>query len=748
MSLRFPRPLAALPLAAALLAGAVGLAQAQVSTPAPTPKVTNPYSPRYGHEYRHGALPTVEALNQMNSWTQSKTKRAATTSNTLFYNGGNDGIGVTSGPPKVYLVLFGAQWGNASYDAAGNLVLSQDPVGAVPYLQRMFKGIGTGNETWSGTMTQYCDGPLVGFHATSCGPGTQHVGYASGGAFAGIFYDNAVLSPQRATGAQLADEALKAAQYFGNTSPTSNRYAQYVVLSPPGAQPDGFALDSDFCGWHDYSVSPVGDLAFTNLPYVVDRGNSCGAGWVNTGQQGYLDGFSIVAGHEYAETITDQNPSGGWINSEGEENADECQWLISGHGAIQAVQLGNGSYPMQATWSNDTNNCELSHAIVGGTVVPPPSAKPDISAAANPVIVPYGATTAAATVTWTAVSNDSSWRTDVAYKLNGASIVRWKSDQPAGSASLSLHAGDSVIFYAYQHHHDESYSNQVTVTAVAGGSPLITAPSVVTIPYGKSIGTYPLTWDTPGYLSVDVYGDNSLTGTQHQFLGTAPSPGSAQEPVSVGEIANVAFYSHDVPTLMLGAVTIQGVQGPAPTLTATPESVIVPYGRSSANYFVTWNTPGYDTLDVYGDNSLTGAHMQFLGTTASPGSAYEPVSPGETARMSFFPHGDPNTYLGSVTVQGIQGAMPAFGASPNVVVVPNGANTGTYALSWNAPGYDQLDVYGDNSLTGAQHQFLGTAAAPGSASEPISVGETATIYFYPHGDSSTLLGTVSITAHH
>jgi serine protease len=26
--------------------------------------------------------------------------------------------------------------------------------------------------------------------------------------------------------------------------------------------------------------------------------------------------------------------------------------------------MGNGAYAMQSTWSNDTNQCEISHAIL------------------------------------------------------------------------------------------------------------------------------------------------------------------------------------------------------------------------------------------------------------------------------------------------------------------------------------------------------------------------------------------------
>jgi len=73
---------------------------------------------------------------------------------------------------------------------------------------------------------------------------------------------------------------------------------------------------------------------------------------------------TIVEGHEYAETLSDQNPGGGWINfSSGEENGDECAWISSGQGASANVRMGNGTYAMQSTWSNDTNRCDISHAI-------------------------------------------------------------------------------------------------------------------------------------------------------------------------------------------------------------------------------------------------------------------------------------------------------------------------------------------------------------------------------------------------
>ncbi|WP_266169025.1 PKD domain-containing protein [Dyella subtropica] len=338
----------------------------------------NPYAPSYGHSYRHGAVPTREANSKMKQYAALHAATTAVTgTETLSYGGGIDGIGVTSGTPKVYLVVYGSQWGTEGTDANGNKTFSGDANGAVPYLQNLFKGLGTGSELWSGTMTQYCDGPSVASGATSCPSGAPLIGYPTGGAFADIWYDNSVASPSQATGAQLAQEAINAAAHFGNTTAASNRYVQYVILSPTGTHPDGFNTSTgQFCAWHDYNgdqgvSSPYGDIAFTNMPYVSDMGTSCGQNSVNSGSAGTNDGFSIVEGHEYAETITDQNPAGGWTNHtgssfNGQENGDECAWISSGQGATANVTMGNGTYAMQSTWSNDTNECDLSHPIVGG----------------------------------------------------------------------------------------------------------------------------------------------------------------------------------------------------------------------------------------------------------------------------------------------------------------------------------------------------------------------------------------------
>ncbi len=369
--------------AASGLAVAADGAYASAGRPAAAP-VSNPYSPAYSHAYRHGVTPTISQYQKMQQWARSHHQAALASANDLNYGGGIDGIGVTTGHEKVYLVFYGSQWGSQGTDGNGNVTLSGDTSGEAPYVQQFIKGLGTSNELWSGVMTQYCDGVATG--SQSCpASNTEHVAYPSGGALSGVWADESTASPSTASGHQLGVEAVNAAAHFGNTTAASNRDAQYVILSPTGTNPDNW-LTQGFCAWHDYNgdstlsggavSSPYGDIAFTNLPYITDAGSSCGQDFVNG--NGTLDGVSIVEGHEYAETITDQNPPGGWTDSSGSETGDKCAWITPGtSGGSFDLTTGTGTFAVQTTWANDGSGgsgaCEGSHPIVanggGGNTV-------------------------------------------------------------------------------------------------------------------------------------------------------------------------------------------------------------------------------------------------------------------------------------------------------------------------------------------------------------------------------------------
>jgi Bacterial pre-peptidase C-terminal domain len=278
-----------------------------------------------------------------------------------------NGIGVTIGQPKVYLVFWGSQWGAES--PAGSLLFGNDQVRVAPRLKALFDGLGTNGELWSGVMTQYCEGVPAG--AVLCPTSAPHIPYPTPGVLAGIWVDTVLPAPGTATAFDIGDKAVQAAAHFGNVTPESNRNAQYVIVSPKGTHPDGFNTGpGGFCAWHGFNgnvsvPSSYGDVAFTNLPYIPDMGTRCGENFVNGGSTGLLDGVTMVEGHEYSETITDQNPGGGWWDIYGEENADKCAWLRDGPGRSQNVAFATGSFAMQSTWSNDGAACLIAHPVWG-----------------------------------------------------------------------------------------------------------------------------------------------------------------------------------------------------------------------------------------------------------------------------------------------------------------------------------------------------------------------------------------------
>jgi serine protease len=355
--------------------------------------------------YRHGVVSPLGSTSPTAGAAQ-----LASTANDLTYGGGIGGVGVTMGRPRVYLVFWGSQWGTHGTKTVGTNIYdtySGDPKGMAPDLEAFFSGLGTNSETWSGVATQYCQGVAVG--TVSCPNNVAHVGYPTGGAFAGAWEDASAAAPHVASPAQLATEAENAATYFRNTSQGSNANDEYFIVSPTGTEPNGFNTPSgQFCAWHDYtgdtslgSVSqPNGMLAFTNMPYVTDAGASCGANFVNAGTAGTLDGVTIVGGHEYTETITDQFPAGGWTDSGGSEIGDKCAWISSGQGAAQNIALATGSFAIQSMWANDFNGgsggCEVSHSIFSSNTVAvtsPGNQTSTANAAISPL--PIGATDSA-----------------------------------------------------------------------------------------------------------------------------------------------------------------------------------------------------------------------------------------------------------------------------------------------------------------------------------------------------------------
>ena len=242
---------------------------------------------------------------------------------------------------KVFIVYWGPDWTSSSYNASKS------------YVEGFFGHVG--GSSWAGSTTQYCQGVPSG--TVQCGTSGVHPSNPAS-ELGGTWNDTSAL-PGSITQSSIATEATRAMQQvFGY-----DQSADYMVFTPSGHSESGFG--TQWCAYHSSTSTTSGNLSYAYIPFQPDAGASCGADFVNAGANGAFDGFSIVGGHEYAETITDPFPNSGWLDGRGAENGDKCAWISSGQGAAANVNLGGGSYAVQSLWSNAFNGgaggCVLSY---------------------------------------------------------------------------------------------------------------------------------------------------------------------------------------------------------------------------------------------------------------------------------------------------------------------------------------------------------------------------------------------------
>jgi hypothetical protein len=258
--------------------------------------------------------------------------------------------------PKVYLVFWG--WGEpGAFTRSGN-----DPDGAAARMTAFAKAMG--GTAWMQTQTQYFMVDSAGQQVHITNPLDQ---------FGGVWNDDTTPIHDNLSGLEIAQEADRAVAHFGVTDLANS---QFVIATPQNFNEAGFNGGAGYCAWHDYTTAAAypgvtTGISFTNMPYVLNMGSSCGESSVNAGSAGTLDGFTIVMGHEIEETITDPGAEssvngqalGAWYDLSGWENADKCAW-VGYTGAAPASTVPGGLnditgndgqlYPVQSLWSNDS----------------------------------------------------------------------------------------------------------------------------------------------------------------------------------------------------------------------------------------------------------------------------------------------------------------------------------------------------------------------------------------------------------
>jgi hypothetical protein len=222
--------------------------------------------------------------------------------------------------PKVYLIF----WGYKKYG---------DPDKVALLLEAYSKAIG--GSAHDSVYTQYYD--VVG----------SKKNYVTNlrGQLGGVWFDNTDAVPAEPTDLQVANEALNGVSHFGYDANGS-----YVVATPHGRSTIGFG--TQWCASHSSTEDGANLVSYTNLPYIPDAGESCGARRTSPprDERAKDEGVTIVEGVEYGESITDPNPGTGWYNLEYGEIGD-CE------GQVQNDPFGKKSYTTKPIYSDATDSC-------------------------------------------------------------------------------------------------------------------------------------------------------------------------------------------------------------------------------------------------------------------------------------------------------------------------------------------------------------------------------------------------------
>jgi hypothetical protein len=420
----------------------------------------------------------------------------------LIYNGGS-----VQHSPHVYLLLWGPAWSTSPGEEA-----------SASYLESFYSGLGAQpDDNWSTTTSQYGDGS--GFPAFT------------GSVYEGAFQDTST-PPSGVDQSGLAAEADAFATSQGVTDLGD---AQIVVATQSGTCPQGFYAPGcaggtgNYCAWHSSSNEP-----YTNLPYILDAGAGCGEDFVNG--NGTYDGFSIVGGHEYAETITDPYPDSGWFDYNdsisGGEIGDKCAWRgesWGGNDPAGDVTLSTGSFAMQSLWSNAANACVMSTTLRDTVTVTNPGNQ-NGTVGDGVSLQMHGSSSDGYPLTWHATGLPAGMAINPTTGLINGTFTRAAVYNVTVAASDQTGASGSASFTWTV----TSASDVVTV-ANPGNQTTYQNVKVSLKVTGTSSAGHPLTWSAsglPGGLSIgsstgQVTGQPHNPGTYHVLVTASDQTGAS-----------------------------------------------------------------------------------------------------------------------------------------------------------------------------------------------------------------------------
>jgi hypothetical protein len=192
--------------------------------------------------------------------------------------------------------------------------------------------------------------------------------YSAGGytISGGVNYGSDTATTGYPQGTRLSDADI---QTIVNNAITSGRLpynangVYFVLTSSDVTERSGFC--TRYCGWHTAGTPSAGHVRYSFVGNAARCLNSCAAQTIGPNGNAGVDAMLSVVAHELEEANTDPDPSSGWVDSSGAENADKCAWtfgsrqLTAANGAIYNMTLGSRNYLIQRNLSATDNKCYI-----------------------------------------------------------------------------------------------------------------------------------------------------------------------------------------------------------------------------------------------------------------------------------------------------------------------------------------------------------------------------------------------------
>lgn len=182
------------------------------------------------------------------------------------------------------------------------------------------------------------------------------------------------------------------------------------------------------------------------------------------------------------------------------------------------------------------------------------------------------------------------------------------------------------------------------------------SPKTLTIPYGQSAGSTTISWNTTNYSNPCVWIQNSGASSPSLWACSGGGAHSATWPyVPYGGTTTlwISNGGSSSPSPNVAQVVVTGLAGAAPTISASPNPVFIPVGKSTGSTTVSWNAAGYSSTSVY--VSMDGGAKSLMASSGTTGTSTPNwIQGGHSYSFSLHPTGNTATTLTSVNVQGKQ----------------------------------------------------------------------------------------------